>query len=449
MGDATENKAAIDRLDQEFRQLQTENINLKATVAKRKLPAKSPSIFKYGDSNFDEFTKSLRNYLITMGVLEKHHVQVLLTYICNKSYSLVTRVFPAEDLITEDYWKACQNIEKIVTQNINPTDATVKLLNVKQSNMNTQEFISKIENYAKIAFPSKEDDNARDKCMTASLLANLKNQNIRLELQKFQKADAEKPPSFAANTLKLMELEQMMGCPVDDDDDTSLTILNVGAEKSRLCHIYNSTQHLKYLCPQNPRNKSSDQSYIKNSASNQGQNEQANNFRQNFNAPNYQNQRNFTQNVPFNQQRQFYHNTYRNNYPNNYRNNYPNNYRNNYPNNYKTNNVGNNYPNRKSYGNNYNYPSNCHNGFNNYNNFNNNSRVYQQQNSRNLENFNNSYNKQNTGYNYQQKLLPKYSQPQAQFENKTNVFNTDLSENVQGPNTTVNVVEIEFEETKN
>ena len=401
MADAAENKAAIEKLDQEFRKLQTENIDLKATVAKRKLPAKSPSVFKYGDSNFDEFTKSLRNYLITMGVLEKHHVQVLLTYICNKSYALVTRVFPAYELVTVDYWKACQNIAKIVTQNINPIDATVKMLNVKQSYMNTQEFISKIENYAKIAFPSKEDDNARDKCMTASLLANLKNQNIKLELQKFQKADAEKPPSFAANTLKLMELEQMMGCPVEDDEESSLAILNLSTDKIKTCHICASPEHLKYQCPQN--------TYSKN-------NTFANNV---FPCTNFSQDHNNSFDNFHSNDKQFYGNNFRNNYSNNYRNNYRNGYHNNYRNNYANN-----------------HHNNDHNNFDNndHNNFHNN----QSQNFRNFDNFNNSYKMQNENYNYQQNLLPN-SHAKPQFEN-----NAEISENDPGPSAAVNEVDFDF-----
>lgn len=250
MATTESNKDLIDELTTKMTTLSTH---------RRKLPAKPPATFTYGAGDFKKFSQKVCNYLKTMAVSPDDRVQCLLTYLDSKSYSMVTRVYSVEQLKTQNYETATGLIAGLLTIAISETDATRKLINIKQGSLEMLEYIAKLEQYADLAFPAERDKQAREKCIKAALISGAKSGHLKFELQKFRKDGNGDDRSFSDMCLKAVELETLIS---KDDTDTGEEFVFEVDEKpsssvtqshgTRKCFVCDSDQHLKAQCPQKP-----------------------------------------------------------------------------------------------------------------------------------------------------------------------------------------------------
>ena len=260
MATAARNKDEIDKLAEKFSKLEEFS-------KKRKLPARAPPIYTYNDPDFRQFAKNVHNYLLTMAVDEADRVQVLLTFVCQKSYSLITRIYDVTKLREESYNEVVDKITGVVEQKISQTEATVKLLNVKQGTKDLQSFITDLERLGQQAFPQEALKKARESCMSASLISNINNKSLAFELYKFQH-DNKDGRTFSELTLKALELETVTRARTDDQDSTEFAILNVSTQNNTQSqNTSKSDSHLIANCPNKPRQNNNNQyqmSYAQN-----------------------------------------------------------------------------------------------------------------------------------------------------------------------------------------
>ena len=109
------NKQEIETLKRQLADATKSRQELKDNQKCRKLPTRPPPIFKYGDKDFHIFAQSFKNYLLCMAVRSEDQIQVALTFICGKSYAMVTRNYPYEQLIATDYDIGMELISGILT----------------------------------------------------------------------------------------------------------------------------------------------------------------------------------------------------------------------------------------------------------------------------------------------------------------------------------------------
>ncbi len=88
-----------------------------------------------------------------------------------------------------------EQIASILSPKLSQAEATKKLLQFKQGALDTNEFISELEVLAHLRFPSATDDNARDRCLTAALIAGVKNKHVSYELQNIRVMKTANEPS--------------------------------------------------------------------------------------------------------------------------------------------------------------------------------------------------------------------------------------------------------------
>ncbi len=251
MADPAQNRTDIEALTAKLGELETKSKTLEKVIGKRKLPAKAPQTFHYGQQDFKNFAKTVHNYLRTMGVPKPDRVQCLLTYLDAKAYMLLTRVYTVDELTGTEYDIAVANIAKILTQKLSITDATKKLMNMKQGSIDLVEFITEIERMGILAFPDTIDDTAKEKCMITALISGVRNSHMSFELQKFQ-GESHTAKNFSEICLKAIQLDAMLSKETPDDiREDELVLMNDGEPTS--CWVCGSLDHLKKDCPNDRR----------------------------------------------------------------------------------------------------------------------------------------------------------------------------------------------------
>ena len=240
MATADQNKAEIDRLIEDVGKLATANDSLNTNVKTiqkslkgRKMPARMPDQFEYGEVDFEAFAATVLNYMKTMNVNQADRVACLLTFLNRQAFTLVTRVYNEDKLVTTAWDKAVENIASVLTQKMNRSEAMVKLLSLKQRNSDLQEFISEIERMSLLSFPSATEMGVKDRCMSATLTAGALNAQVRFELAKFQEERSkQKPPvivTFGDLCVKAMEVNAL----IPKDPGTSGMVCNVQPRREK------------------------------------------------------------------------------------------------------------------------------------------------------------------------------------------------------------------------
>ena len=222
MASAETNKQEIDKLTAQLGKLKTESKEIRKiqlSLKKSKLPARMPPMYTYNDPDFSKYARNVENYLSTMSVEPGDRVQVLLSYLDLKSYNSVTRVYDIKIIAKKTFDEAVKMIAAVVEPQISQIEATVKLLNIKQNYKSLQEFIIEIDRLGLIAFPDETMTEARDSCMSASLIANIKDRKLSFELYKLR-SNKDNKGDFRALTQKALELEAITRTITDEEADT-------------------------------------------------------------------------------------------------------------------------------------------------------------------------------------------------------------------------------------
>ena len=94
---------------------------------KASLTTKQPEMHYYGNNDFRGWARALSNYLHIMDVQKTDHVQFLLTFLDQKSFNLVCRIIPQNELILKAYENAVKLISGIVADESYKTQAVVRL----------------------------------------------------------------------------------------------------------------------------------------------------------------------------------------------------------------------------------------------------------------------------------------------------------------------------------
>ena len=162
MADPARNRTDIDALTAKLGELETKSKTLENAVGKRKLPAKAPQTFHYGQHYFTYFAKTVHNYLLTMSVPAADRVQCLSTYLDSKAYMMLARVYKVDEWAATDYDIAVANITKILTQKLSIMEATKKLMNMKQGSLDLVEYITEVERMGILAFTDTTDNTAKE-----------------------------------------------------------------------------------------------------------------------------------------------------------------------------------------------------------------------------------------------------------------------------------------------
>ena len=320
--DIAEQKVNIDELNAELNRLK---------ISKNKTPAKPPPVFDAKKFSFHTWAAFAKNYFERTSINSNDDVGLLLTYLNPTDYSAVCRVYKPETLVTENFDKAVDMISHIISDKVDRSKAVSKLLKQKQGNLSIQEFLNKLAEMAEIGFPEPDMEDAKQRCLTSALQANVRSKLLSYEIHRFL---TDKPNiSFEELSLRVLELEQVLAGEESGDEELdrthhsrSLDVLNVTSQSQkqttnnqvRKCFICQSPEHLKANCPQKPKHNSTT-----NYNSRQGPNRnfngyQRNNFRRNYTPQNYR--QNFR---PFRRSYRPWQNNrpYRNNFRYNYRNN--------------------------------------------------------------------------------------------------------------------------------
>ena len=243
---ADENKNKIVGLEKEVAELKKHKV---------KLPARSPGIFKASDGiSFANFANNLDNYMRVMRVPEDQRSNVLLTFLSNKDYNNVVRIYDAKKLGSEKYEEAVEKIGYVLNENLSSATALSKMLSLKQGTTPIRDFISNLETLAIIALPEADMKQARERCLISSIQAGCRSKVLAYEIHNFCKSKIPSP-SFSEVALKVIELDAILG----EDEDEGLnglnkefaSILQVKEEKSsKLCYECQSDQHFVAQCPQ-------------------------------------------------------------------------------------------------------------------------------------------------------------------------------------------------------
>jgi hypothetical protein len=250
MASAETNKQEIDRLTAELGELTTKSKEIQKiqlSLKKSKLPARAPPLYSYNDPDFSKYARNVENYLSTMSVEPGDRVQVLLSFLDLKSYNSVTRVYDVKIIADKSFDEAVKMIAAVVEPQISQIEATVKLLNIKQDYKSLQEFIVEIDRLGLIAFPDETMAEARDSCMSASIIANIKNRKLSFELYKLR-SDKKNKGDFRALTQKALELEAVTRTRTDEE----VAILDVSSANNnrKSCYICGNFNHSQYFCPE-------------------------------------------------------------------------------------------------------------------------------------------------------------------------------------------------------
>ena len=172
----------------------------------------------------------------------------------SKDYNNVVRIYDAKKLGSENYEDVVEKISYVLNENLSSATALSRMLSLKQGTMPIRDFISNLEALAIIAFPEKNFQQARERCLISSIQAGCRSKVLRYEIHNFCKSKMPSP-NFSEVALKVIELDAILG----EDDDDSLnglnkefaSILQVKEEKSNnLCYECQSDQHYVAQCPQ-------------------------------------------------------------------------------------------------------------------------------------------------------------------------------------------------------
>ena len=320
--DIAEQKVSIDAINAELNRLK---------ISKNKTPAKPPPVFDAKKFSFHTWAAFAKNYFDRTSINNDDDVGLLLTYLNPADYSAVCRVYKPDDLVKANFDQAVDMISHIISDKVDRSKAVSRLLKQKQGNLSIQEFLNKLAEMAEIGFPEPDMEDAKQRCLTSALQANVRSKLLSYEIHRFLK---DKPNiTFEDLSLRVLELEQVLAGDDSGDEELekthnsrSLDVFNVTTQDQkqttnkqvRKCFICQSPEHLKANCPQKPKFNNATNYNSRQRPNRNFNGYQRNNFRRNYTPQNYR--QNFR---PF---RRSYR-PWQNNRPN--RNNFGNNYRNN------------------------------------------------------------------------------------------------------------------------
>ena len=332
--DIAEQKVSIKEINAELGRLK---------ISKNKTPAKPPPVFDAKKFSFHTWAAFAKNYFSRTSINSDDDVGLLLTYLNPADYSAVCRVYRPDALIAENFDKAVDKISHIISDKVDRSKAVSKLLKQKQGNLSIQEFLNKLAEMAEIGFPEPDMEDAKQRCLTSALQANVRSKLLSYEIHRFL---TDRPNiTFEELSLRVLELEQVLAGEESGDEELdrthnsrSLDVLNVTSQSQkqttnnqvRKCFICQSPEHLKANCPQKPKPNSTTNYNSRQRPNRNFNGYQRNNFRRNYTPQNYR--QNFR---PFRRPYRPWQNNrpYRNNFGNNYRYNQVNYIRNRHQNN--------------------------------------------------------------------------------------------------------------------
>ena len=251
----TASEKEIKDLSKKLITLSTDNNKLSKAMSATKLSCKQPALYRSG-TDFYAYATSFLNYMKTMATPEEDRVKCLLTYLNDKDFERVGKLVPDDDLAGS--WNdSIKAIANVVMDQESETSATIKLLNHKQKDKSLKEFLTDIERLGDAAFPDGVDDRAKSKCLAASLVANVKSENMALELLKFQKSSSGSQRPYDEIKAKALELEAIYNArkmQVDVDDGLDVLAiqsqgLNNTPKRVGVCFSCGSATHWIRNCP--------------------------------------------------------------------------------------------------------------------------------------------------------------------------------------------------------
>ena len=237
----------------------------KLRIVRQNKTAKQPPVFNAEKYTFHTWSGFAKNYFVRTGTDSTAYVGLLLTYLSPDDYSAVSRVYDMEELMEKRYDEAVDCISHIISDKVDRSKAVSRLMRLRQGNSTIQEFIQKLSEMAKVGFPEPAMENAKQRCLTSALQANVRSKLLSYEIHRYL---SDKPTiSFEDLSLKVLELEQVLAGEDSGDEDTKRTedsetlgIFNVTdysapATQVRRCFVCNSANHLQRDCPQGRRNR--------------------------------------------------------------------------------------------------------------------------------------------------------------------------------------------------
>ena len=291
--DIAEQKVCIEALNAELNRIK---------ISKNKTPAKPPPVFDAKKFSFHTWAAFAKNYFERTSINSDDDVGLLLTYLNPADYSAVCRVYKPDTLVTEDFDRAVDKISHIISDKVDRSKAVSKLLKQKQENLSIKEFLNKQAEMAEIGFPEPNMEDAKQRCLTSALQANVRSKLLSYEIHRFLK---DKPDiTFEDLSLRVLELEQVLAGEESGDDELdrthnarSVDVLNVTTQSQkqttnnqvRKCFIFQSPDHLKRNCPQKPKSDGTTNYNGYQRPNRSFVNYQENNFRRNFTPRNRQN----------------------------------------------------------------------------------------------------------------------------------------------------------------
>ena len=251
--DIADQKVSIDAINAELNRLK---------ISKNKTPAKPPPVFDAKKFSFHTWAAFAKNYFNRTSINHDDDVGLLLTYLNPADYSAVCRVYKPADLVAANFDQAVDMISHIISDKVDRSKAVSKLLSQKQGNLSIQEFLNKLAEMAEIGFPEPDMEDAKQRCLTSALQANVRSKLLSYEIHRFLK---DKPNiTFEDLSLRVLELEQVLAGEDSGDEELerthnsrSLDVLNVTTQSQnqtthnqvRKCFVCQSPDHLVRNCP--------------------------------------------------------------------------------------------------------------------------------------------------------------------------------------------------------
>ena len=257
LGQATTKQASdIAKQAAEITRLNAELDRLK--VSKNKTPAKPPPVFDSTKLCFHTWAAFAKNYFDRTSINPAENVGLLLTYLNPDDYSAVCRVYNIDNLVNERYENAVDMISHIISDKVDRNKAVSRLMGLKQGNMSISRFLQKLSELAEIGFPEDNMKNAKQRCLTSALQANVRSKLLSYEIHRILTSNPLIP--FEDLSLRVLELEQVLAGEDEGDEELDWAmnprrqsnVLNVDEynnSETRRCYLCQSPGHIQRYCP--------------------------------------------------------------------------------------------------------------------------------------------------------------------------------------------------------